>query len=265
VFQVRFVATQQHIPIGIDACVLKAELKASEAMKLVLALLVITLTFCSADSSVEERLRTLEDGLRQLLTKNTALEADNAAMKADNVAMKADNVAMKAQRSASTAGELKMFVGAHTTCPEGYREPNVTQGMLLVGRPRHGKTGAAFNRPLDAGEIGRTPDHSHTVTVDDPGHTHASTVNDPGHGHGVEAYRNQGMNYQQPDGCVGDCIQTTQPYRLQQGPLIGINQSKTGITINSQHTKSAIQVSVDANSAGEDYPLVYVLICQKLP
>jgi hypothetical protein len=158
-----------------------------------------TTLICSADSSVEERLRTLEDGLRQLLTKNTALEADNAAMKADNVAM-------QAQRSVSTAGELKMFIGGHTTCPDGYREPNVTQGMLLVGRPRNGKTGAAFNRPLDAGEVGRTPEHSHTVNVDDPGHTHSSTVDDPGHGHGVEVYENKGMQYHLPDGCVGDCM-----------------------------------------------------------
>jgi hypothetical protein len=38
--------------------------------------------------------------------------------------------------------------------------------------------------------------------------------------------------------------------------------NKTGINIENLPAKSSIEVSIDA---GEHYPLVYVLLCQKLP
>ena len=39
----------------------------------------------------------------------------------------------------------------------------------------------------------------------------------------------------------------------------------TGITVTNALAKSKLEVSVDLNDAGEHYPLVYVLVCQKLP
>ena len=41
--------------------------------------------------------------------------------------------------------------------------------------------------------------------------------------------------------------------------------NKTGITVDNLPAKSSIEVSIDANNAGEHYPLVYVLLCEKLP
>jgi hypothetical protein len=43
--------------------------------------------------------------------------------------------------------------------------------------------------------------------------------------------------------------------------------SKTDITVDNLHAKSSIyiEVYIDANDAGEHYPLVYVIICQKPP
>ena len=41
--------------------------------------------------------------------------------------------------------------------------------------------------------------------------------------------------------------------------------SFTGITVTNALAKSKLEVSVDLNDAGEHYPLVYVLVCQKLP
>jgi hypothetical protein len=196
------------------------------SMKLVLALALAI--FATAHTSVEERLRALEDEI--------------AAIKADNAAMKA-----------STAGRLEIFVDGRAICPEGYSEPNITQGMMLVGRPKNGKTGAVFNRPFDAGEIGRTPAHSHAVSVNDPGHTHVGLVNDPGHPHPVP-------------------IHHASPSTLEWGanpanngsPVnnMNTNTSKTGISVENLPANSSIEVSIDDNKAGEHYPLVYVLICQ---
>ena len=45
---------------------------------------------------------------------------------------------------------------------------------------------------------------------------------------------------------------------------LSTEQSQTGIEIVNSASKSAIDVSVSANDGGEHYPLVYVLICQKV-
>ena len=129
----------------------------------------ILLIFAAGDMSLEEE---SELTLRQQFAK----------MKAEMKAMKAE---MKTQRSCSMPdGALLIFVDGRTTCPKGYAEPNTTQGMMFVGRPKNATSGAVFNRPLDAGELGRSPAHTHAVTVNDPGHTHVAAVNDPGHYHG---------------------------------------------------------------------------------
>jgi hypothetical protein len=200
-------------------------------MKLVALTIVI---FATADASMEERVRALEEGMEKMSAKNAALEADNAVMKA------------------STAGELKIFVDGRTVCPEGTAEPNITQGMMLVGRPKNGKTGAVFNRPFDAGEIGRTAAHSHAVSVHDPGHNHVNIVNDPGHSHDYIEDTPGGAVGNINGGNAGGSHQNT-------------NNSKTHIVVDTLPAKSSIEVSIDANDAGEHYPLVYVLICQKLP
>merc|ERR550537_799853 len=116
------------------------------------------------------------------------MKAKMKAMKAEmKREMKAEMKAeIKAQRSCSMPdGALLIFVDGRTTCPKGYAEPNTTQGMMFVGRPKNATSGAVFNRPLDAGELGRSPAHTHAVTVNDPGHTHVAGVNDPGHSHNI--------------------------------------------------------------------------------
>merc|ERR1719231_2250661 len=92
-------------------------------------------------------------------------------------------------------GALLTFVDGRTTCPKGYAEPNTTQGMLFVGRPKNATSGSVFNRPLDAGELGRTPAHTHAVTVNNPGHTHVAGVNDPGHAHDIPYADSPGVPY----------------------------------------------------------------------
>ena len=173
-----------------------------------------------------------------------------AEMKAEMKAMKAE---MMAQRSCSMPeGALLTFVDGRTTCPKGFAEPNTTQGMLFVGRPKNATSGSVFNRPLDAGELGRTPAHTHAVTVNDPGHTHVAGVNDPGHKHSIPQ---QGLSV----GGQGSGFYADGSYQVY------TDSAFTGITVNNAVAKSKLEVSVDLNDAGEHYPLVYVLVCQKLP
>eukprot|EP00935_MAST-01C_sp_MAST-1C-sp1_P000059 g59.t1 len=178
-------------------------------MKLVIAFAVAVASHAALRGSMEDRMK--------------ALEAQVSNMKA------------------SAAGELKIFVDGRTVCPEGTAEPNVTRGMVLVGRPKDGTTGATFNRPFDAGE----------------GHVHANGIDDPGHDH---HYSFDMQDIRDGDG-------GTVQYVHQDGPDSGADtqDSFTGITISNAAAKSNIEVSIDANDAGEHYPLVYVLICQVLP
>merc|ERR1711970_550249 len=131
---------------------------------LLLASLYFALVALStANDSVETRLRALEEARQKDKEEIAALKAHIG--------------------TSSSTGELKLFVDGRTACPDGYDEVNVTQGMMLVGRPWNGRSGSTFNRPLDASELGRAPPHSHAVSVKDPGHTHVSKVYDPGHTH----------------------------------------------------------------------------------
>ena len=155
----------------------------------------ILLIFAAGDMSLEEESElTLRQQFAKMKAEMKAMKAEmkaemkqaemkQAEMKAEMKAMKAE---MKAQRSCSMPdGALLTFVDGRTTCPKGYAEPNTTQGMMFVGRPKNATSGAVFNRPLDAGELGRSPPHTHAVTVNDPGHTHVAAVNDPGHSHNL--------------------------------------------------------------------------------
>jgi hypothetical protein len=159
---------------------------------------------------------------------------------------------METKLNATTAGKLDFFVDGRTVCPDGTVEVNATKGRALLGKPDGGKTGAVYNRPLDAGEVGRSPPHSHAVTMNDPGHTHVGIVNDPGHGHPI--FVNNGVDYGQINNVGGGSG----------GDHIPTNTSKTGISIENLPAKSAVSVSIDANDAGEHLPLIYVLICQKV-
>jgi hypothetical protein len=47
--------------------------------------------------------------------------------------------------------------------------------------------------------------------------------------------------------------------------VTGTNGALTGIVISNAPAKSNIEVSMDANEGGEAYPLVYVLICERVP
>jgi hypothetical protein len=164
--------------------------------------------------------------------------------------MKAEITVLKAQRNATTAGKLEFFVDGRTVCPDGTVEVNATKGRVLLGKPGGGKTGAISNRPLDAGEVGRSPPHSHAVTVNDPGHTHVGVVEDPGHIH------NQKWGAQ----AAGWGTEQGGPANFAKD--VPADKSKTGISIENLPAKSAVSVSVDVNDGGEHLPLVYVLICQ---
>jgi hypothetical protein len=213
-------------------------------MKLLVLVATVALVTCETSSDHE--------ALSEMREELAPMEAE---MKAENAEMKAENAEIKARLNATTAGKLEFFVDGRTVCPDGMVEVNATKGRVLLGRPDGGKTGAVFNRPLDAGEVGRSPPHSHAVTVNDPGHTHVGIVNDPGHGHGI------------PITTRGDFGGTEMPtsYEPTDHTLPYTTQSaKTGISVTNLPAKSAVSVSIDANDVGEHLPLVYVLICQKV-
>jgi hypothetical protein len=149
-----------------------------------LAIILALASSTAAESSIEERMLIIEENMAAIAADNAVLKADNAAMKVQLNATKADNAAMKVQLNVTSAtGKLELFVDGRTSCPEGTIEVNVSKGRAMISRPHRGKTGAVFNRPFDAGEIGRTPKHSHDVDISDKGHTHAGLVKDPGHTH----------------------------------------------------------------------------------
>jgi hypothetical protein len=115
----------------------------------------------------------LEQTVARLATRLASLELENAALK--------ERIDGGGCGASALAGELKVF--AADECPPGWREHNGTRGYLLTGRPGGGTVGTRINRPMDAGETVRSPEHTHTVSVNDPGHTHIVTVDDPGHDH----------------------------------------------------------------------------------
>jgi hypothetical protein len=162
---------------------------------------------------------------------------------------------METKLNATTAGKLDFFVDGRTVCPDGTVEVNATKGRILLGKPEGGKTGEVFNRPLDAGEVGRSPPHSHAVTVNDPGHTHAGIVVDPGHTHQRKfgGGKGSGSGYMSEGFPSGNGVNS-----------LANEPAKTGISVENLPAKSAVSVVIDANDAGEHLPLVYVLICQKV-
>jgi hypothetical protein len=201
------------------------------------------------DSDILHRLEALE-------AKNTKMEAENTEIKAENAEIKAENAEITATLNATTAGELKMFNAEE--CPPGWVEFNKTQGYLLTGRPKGGETGTTINRPMDVGEEGRSPEHSHEVGVTDLGHTHTMVVNDPGHNHGSNVETNDCHCYT-ASGNNGVAYNEQPPHWMP----IQTKVNKTGIVVDALPTKSNIQVSLTSNEDGEGYPLVYVLICQR--
>jgi hypothetical protein len=196
------------------------------------------------------------DTLSEMREEFAQMRSDNAEMKAEMkkiAQLEAEITELKVQRNATTAGELKFFVDGRTVCPDGTVEVNATKGMVLLGRPEGGQTGEVFNRPLDAGEVGRSPPHSHAVTVNDPGHTHVGIVNDPGHAHPIATLQNP-----------GNANGILESLSNKPAETFSSETSKTGISVTNLPAKSAVSVSVGANDAGEHLPLVYVLICQKV-
>jgi hypothetical protein len=212
------------------------------------------------DADILHRLEALEVKNAEVTAKYAEMAAKYAEIKGENAEIQAKNAEIKSTLSATTAGAMKehLIIVKSDDCPEGYMEADFAQGMMLTGRPKNGKTGATFNRPFDAGEEGRTPAHSHEVTVTDPGHYHVNTVNDPGHLH-QERLGPQNGGTGPGQGCYGsygDDHNCDQPYPSK--------NSTTGIVVDSLLAKSSVSVSIDANDAGEGYPLVYVLICQQV-
>jgi hypothetical protein len=211
--------------------------------------------FCGAAALITCMSSSVDgDILLEINAKFQRLEAENAEMKAENAEMKAEMTDIKAKLNATTAGKLEFFVDGRTGCPDGTVEVNATKGRVLLGKPDGGKTGAVYNRPLDAGEVGRSPPHSHAVTVNDPGHMHVGIVNDPGHSHTVAIHAVSSVN----PGKIGAHIDVVSTAHTP------TTTNKTGISIENLPAKSAVSVSVDANDAGEHLPVVYVLICQKV-
>jgi hypothetical protein len=233
-------------------------------MRFALALLIAsTLSVCRAEpppdevlarlTALEQKNTALEQDNRALKEKTSALEQKTSALGADNAELKADNAEIKATIGAPAPGELRLF--AADACPTGWAEFNRTQGYLLAGRPDGAKAGTQLNRPLEAGEAGRAPPHAHDVAVSDPGHTHAATVKDPGHDHFT-------MNSNGAGGAISivQSVVGVTAVRSQMPTYPGF----TGIEVINNASKSAIDISISANDGGEHYPLVYVLICQKV-
>ena len=79
-------------------------------------------------------------------------------------------------------------------------------------------------------------------------------VNDPGHGHSYTHWPYKQSDLHGTSSRNGNPDAETGQTEL----------NKTGITVDNLPAKSAIDVSIDVNDAGEHYPLVYVLMCQKL-
>jgi hypothetical protein len=206
-----------------------------------LVALVALITFAAADTSVEERLRALEEKTQKDHEEISALKAQ-----------------LMNATPTLPAGALLTFADGRTVCPEGTIEPAHLKGRMMTTIPINGTSGAVFNRPFDAGEIGRTPAHSHAVSVNDPGHNHVNIVNDPGHMHGLDLWNDPGATA--GGQYWGPSTDVQPPYND-----CTTNTSKTGISVVALPAKSSIEVSIDANDAGEHYPLVYVLLCQKLP
>jgi hypothetical protein len=179
----------------------------------------------------------------------TEITAKNAEVTAKYAEIQAENAEIKAMLNATTTGELKIFNAEE--CPPGWVEFNKTQGYLLTGRPKGGETGTTINRPMDVGEQGRSPEHSHEIGVEDLGHTHVMTVNDPGHGHFTQAC-SSGVGGTGWGGSWSCSYEITS------------SLNKTGIVVDALPAKSNIQVSLASNKDGEGYPLVYVLICQRV-
>jgi hypothetical protein len=161
-----------------------------------------------------------------------------------------------------------------------------------MGRPGGGAVGTRINRPLDAGETARSPEHTHTVSVNDPGHTHAATVHDPGHDHTVadpghgHAVTDPGHGHTLPKfiGLVSNTQGVESSSNMTQGVEssgktskvqagisiqerqtgVQVNLGATDITVTSELSKSHIDVALDADEGGEGYPLAYVLVCERV-
>lgn len=187
-----------------------------------------------------------------ILARFEALEAKNMKLEAKNTEITAKYTEIQATLNATTSGELKMFNAEE--CPPGWVEFNKTQGYLLTGRPKGGVTGTTINRPMDVGEEGRSPEHSHEVGVEDLGHTHVTTVNDPGHKHYVTNTGSGQHGGSNDYPCVDHFSTHGMP----------TDNATTGIVVDALPAKSNIQVSLTTNKDGEGYPLVYILICQRV-
>jgi hypothetical protein len=196
-----------------------------------------------------------------ILARFETLEVKNAVIKAENAEITAKYAEIQATLNATTAGELKVF--NTDECPPGWVEFNKTQGYLLTGRPKGGETGTTINRPLDVGEEGRSPEHSHEVGVEDLGHTHVTAVNDPGHNHSLSVNQLAPAAIDPNAKGYPFVENPIVPSSLYKQSISASDTAKTGINIDMLPAKSNIQVSLASNEDGEGYPLVYVLICQR--
>ena len=190
----------------------------------------------------------------EIVARLESLEKENAVMRRENLQIKAE----LSQALKGLNGELRIFHADE--CPEGWIEFNRTQGFMLTGRPKNGTSGMTFNRPFDAGEEGRSPSHAHEATVSDPGHTHLNAVIDPGHAH-LHSHKFQMGNAgggNCPDPKENICSESL-VYSTETDATV----NKTGISVDSLPSQSSISVSIRTNEAGEHFPLVYVLVCQK--
>lgn len=134
--------------------------------------------------------------------------------------------------------ELKMFFSED--CPPGWREYTITQGYLLVARPKGSTTGQRYNKPLGKEEKTRVGAHNHSATVHDPGHGHLAKP---------RQYSRVG------DDRTHFVLSTLSPAdtRVGEGKIPNDENATTGVT-----------VSVEENVETEDYPLYHVLICQRI-
>ena len=142
-------------------------------------------------------------------------------------------------------GELRAFHS--TSCPDGWGEHAGSSGRLLVPRPSGGVIGWQNNASaFGALEEGRVAKHSHPNTV---------ALHDAGHNHNMGT----AVGFGTPDG--GGPHYPIGPSTGNQ-PFVQTEIGRTGITATLKNEDNAPADS--GRNSLEHYPLVYVLVCQRL-
>ena len=155
-------------------------------------------------------------------------------------------------------GEIKLFQSKD--CPTGWQPVSKAQGFMLVGTPADGDTMTQIGTPLKNNEKGRVGPHTHDIIdnghshdIEDNGHSH--DVDDPGHSHTIPAHTSGGdtnsADNESGEQTFDTGVSTTN---------IQVQSSESGIDVSGANSG----VKVQENDDSDYYPLLYVLVCNKV-